>query len=97
MEIVADRLRNVQIENVQAELLISRYRASDVLIFADPSYLLDTRNGAIYENEMSDEQHASLLDLLDDHPGPVLLTGYEHPFYNERLKHWQGGRHRVNQ
>jgi DNA adenine methylase len=88
MEIIADRLRHVQMENVRAELLIERYRASDVLIFADPPYLLDTRNGAIYESEMSDEQHAALVDLLDDHPGPVLLTGYAHPFYNERLKHW---------
>ncbi|WP_127580902.1 DNA adenine methylase [Paenibacillus koleovorans] len=88
MEIVADRLRHVQIENVRAELLIERYRDPDVLIFADPPYLLDTRNGAIYENELTDEQHMEMLDLLDKHPGPVLLTGYAHPLYDERLKYW---------
>jgi DNA adenine methylase len=93
LEIVADRLRNVQIENVRAELLIERYRSEDVLIFADPPYLLDTRNGAIYENEMIDDEHEKLLDKLDAHPGPVLLTGYVHELYDERLKHWE--RHTI--
>lgn len=88
LEIVAERLRNVQIENVRAELLIERYRSEDVLIFADPPYLLDTRNGAIYEDELTDQQHSDLLEQLERHPGPVLLTGYAHPMYDSRLKHW---------
>lgn len=23
------------------------------------------------------------------HPGPVILSGYAHPMYDERLKHWR--------
>lgn len=26
---------------------------------------------------------------LDEHPGPVILSGYDHSMYNERLKHWR--------
>lgn len=89
MEIIAERLRQVQIENVEANVIIDRYRRSDVLIFADPPYVLDTRYDRIYKNEMDDKQHIELLEALDNHPGPVLLTGYAHPMYDERLKHWQ--------
>jgi DNA adenine methylase len=88
LEIVAERLRHVQMENVRAEILIERYRAEEVLIFADPPYVLDTRNGDIYKDEMNNEQHVALLELLDNHTGPVFLTGYEHPIYDERLKNW---------
>ncbi|MNJ75115.1 hypothetical protein D3C77_721530 [compost metagenome] len=38
---------------------------------------------------MKDEDHIELLEALDAHPGPVLLSGYDHPMYNERLKHWK--------
>jgi DNA adenine methylase len=38
---------------------------------------------------MNDDDHMALLDVLDDHPGPVLLTGYAHPLYDERLRHWR--------
>lgn len=85
---VAERLKDAQIENQPAIQLIERYRFPDVLIYADPPYLLDTRSGRMYRHEMTDADHADLLDVLDDHPGPVLLSGYDHPLYNERLKHW---------
>lgn len=26
--------------------------------------------------------------MLDEHPGPVLLSGYANPMYDDRLKHW---------
>lgn len=37
---------------------------------------------------MTIEDHIELLEVLDKHPGPVLLSGYSHPIYEERLKHW---------
>jgi len=83
-----ERLRGVQIEQQQATELIKRYRRPDVLIFADPPYVLETRSGAIYRHEMTDDEHLELLDLLDDHPGPVLLSGYANRLYDERLRHW---------
>lgn len=85
---VTERLRSVQLEQQPALQLIERYKLPDVLIYADPPYLLATRSKRLYRNEMTDEDHVELLDVLDAHPGPVLLSGYDHPLYNERLRHW---------
>jgi len=86
---IAERLRDVQIEQQPALELIRRYKREDVLIYADPPYPLDTRYGRMYKHEMTDADHAELLEVLDAHPGPVLLSGYANPLYDERLKHWR--------
>ena len=85
---VTERLRDVQIEQQPALKLIDRYKLPSVLIYADPPYLLSTRSKRLYKNEMKDEDHVQLLEALDEHPGPVILSGYDHPMYNEKLKHW---------
>jgi len=85
---VSERLKGIQIEQQPAIQLIQRYKRPDVLIYADPPYVLSTRSGRMYKYEMTDEDHAELLDVLDAHPGPVLLSGYANPLYDERLKHW---------
>lgn len=84
-----ERLRGVQIEQQPATRLIERYRRPEVLIYCDPPYVLETRSGNIYRHEMTDDEHMELLDLLDDHPGPVLLSGYANRLYDKRLKHWE--------
>lgn len=84
----AERLRGVQIENRPAVELIERFKYPNVLIYADPPYILSTRRGKQYKEEMSDEDHEQLLEVLQHHPGPVLLSGYAHPIYDDRLKDW---------
>ena len=42
-----------------------------------------------YKHEMTIEDHVELLETLDEHPGPVLLSGYAHPVYDDRLKDWK--------
>lgn len=86
---ITDRLKNVQIEQQPAIQLIKRYKRPEVLIYADPPYVMETRHGRIYKHEMTDEDHIELLEVLDAHPGPVLLSGYAHPLYDDRLKHWR--------
>lgn len=85
---VAERLRDAQIENQPAVKLIERYNKEEVLIYADPPYPLSTRSGKMYAHEMTDEDHARLLDALDNHSGTVVLSGYACPLYDSRLKHW---------
>lgn len=86
---VAQRLMEVQIECQPALKLLDRYRFANVCIYADPPYVLSTRRGKkIYRCEMLDDEHAELLDALDQHPGPVLLSGYDNDLYVKRLKHW---------
>jgi len=86
---VTDRLRDVQIECQPAVKLIGRYKRPEVLIYADPPYILSTRSKRMYKNEMNEDDHTELLDALMDHPGPVVLSGYAHPMYDERLADWR--------
>ena len=85
----AERLRGVQIENKPAVELIQRFNYSNVLIYADPPYVLGTRHGKQYRCEMDDQEHNNLLDILLAHKGPVLLSGYDNTLYNDRLRSWQ--------
>ncbi len=82
------RLRDAEIENRDAVNMLADYAAPDVLIYADPPYPLSARNGLMYQYEMTDADHAALLDALDAHPGPVVLSGYHCALYDERLSHW---------
>jgi DNA adenine methylase len=86
---VIDRLKMAEIENRPAVEVIRRYNTADCLIYADPPYVLDTRHGKYYEYEMTDDEHIELLQALDEHRGPVLLSGYAHSLYDERLRHWR--------
>ena len=37
---------------------------------------------------MDDRQHEKLLDVLEAHTGPVILSGYASSLYNVRLRGW---------
>lgn len=84
----AERLRGVQIEHRPAVDLISRFNYPNVLIHADPPYLLSTRHRKQYKHEMTDADHHELLEALKAHRGPVLLSGYDSPLYNAALADW---------
>lgn len=85
----AERLKQVQIEQMDAIELIKRFNHPEVLIYADPPYLLSTRTGKQYDFEMTTEwEHCRLLEALMDHKGYVVLSGYDSELYNEYLKEW---------
>lgn len=87
---VVDRLRDAEIRQRPGLEIIQYYNASDVLLYVDPPYVLRTRKGVkFYSHEMTDAEHLTLLDALDAHKGFVVLSGYAHPLYDERLQHWQ--------
>ena len=91
----AKRFQKTQIENQPAIKLIGRYNKEDVLIYADPPYPLSTRAGKYYAHEMTDEDHIQLLEALDNHTGPVIISGYACPLYDERLRHWDRRTHKA--
>ncbi len=37
---------------------------------------------------VDDAGHGDLLDVVLAHKGPVILSGYENPLYNDRLRGW---------
>ena len=84
----AERLRGVQIESRPAAELIPRFNYPDVLVYADPPYMMETRHGKRYRCEMDTRDHEKLLDILLAHRGPVVLSGYDSRLYNGRLKDW---------
>ncbi len=85
-------LRGVQIECMPALELIPKYRYKDVLLYLDPPYVLSSRAGGLqYAKEMSDADHEKLLEVILDHPGPVVLSGYDSDLYRNMLKDW----HRI--
>lgn len=83
------RLKNVQIENQDATILIQRYNRDDCLIYADPPYLLSTRTKRHYAHEMKNNEHEELLKSLNSHKGFVLLSGYDSNLYNDLLPGWR--------
>ncbi|PWU69082.1 DNA methyltransferase [Gracilibacillus dipsosauri] len=85
---VSERLKFTQIECFNALDLIQRYNRKEVLIYADPPYLFDTRQSKQYKHEMGNDEHFHLIEVLKDHQGPVLLSGYSHEIYLNELKDW---------
>lgn len=84
----AERLRGVQIENRPAVELIKRFNFENVLIYCDPPYMLETRHGKQYRCEMTNQEHEELLEVLLEHKGMVLVSGYDTDMYNDMLKGW---------
>lgn len=85
-------LRDAEVECLDALTIIGRYATPETLIYADPPYVRLSAHGQrkrLYRHELNDADHHALLDALDAHPGPVLLSGYHNALYAARLAHWQ--------
>ena len=82
------RLKSVQIESRPALDLIRRFNHDNVLIYADPPYLLSTRGCKQYRHEMTEQDHVELLDALKQHRGTVILSGYPSEMYDRELAGW---------
>lgn len=86
---LAWRLADAEIESRPALEVIKRFSATDCLIYADPPYLPSTRTQTMYAQEMTEAEHVAMLEALDAHPGPVVLSGYNNDLYNARLASWR--------
>lgn len=88
--LAAERLKHVQVECMPAIDLIKRFKFPEVLIYCDPPYLMETRTAHVkqqYSYEMLSEQdHIELLEVLLQHPGYVVISGYESRLYKEMLE-----------
>lgn len=89
-----DRLQGVIIENKPAADLIEQQDGPDALFYIDPPYMHSTRSSrndaprAVYHHEMSDADHAALLELVKNCAGSVVLSGYDNDLYNDNLSCW---------
>jgi DNA adenine methylase len=84
---VHNRLREIQIENLDFRDLIPRYDAPDTLFYLDPPYVQGERTSRIvYNHEMTKEDHVNLINLLLKIKGMAILSGYETEIYNPLLE-----------
>lgn len=80
---LAERLQNVQIENLDFQSLIPKYDDEKTVFYIDPPYIGDTRaEPSSYVNEFTDADHIALVDLLLSLKGQFILSGYDNPIYN---------------
>jgi DNA adenine methylase len=92
-----DRLRNVVIEKRPAAQIIAAHDTPETLFYIDPPYMFATRSQKRkgndlyhgYQHELTDEDHAALLDQLLGLTGMVLLSGYPSDLYDARLAGWK--------
>jgi DNA adenine methylase len=79
---IAERLREVQIENIEALDLIRRLDYPESLFYVDPPYVGETRSAPdSYYYELSEREHRELSETLQGLSGYVLLSGYESDLY----------------
>lgn len=86
--LAGERLKHAQIENLDALELLRRYDTKDVFVYLDPPYLPGIRKGYLYSKEMNEKDHIELLEMVVQHPGKFLISGYENELYNEILNGW---------
>jgi len=84
----ADRLKMAQIEKLDALELMRRYDTKDVFIYLDPPYMPGTRKPYLYRHEMTIKNHEELLRECVNHPGRILISGYDNELYNKILNGW---------
>lgn len=88
----AERMRNVLIEQKDAEFILDYYDSSVTFFYLDPPYLLNTWNKTdkkVYSNILSDNNHESLLNKLCKIEGMAIISGYDNDMYNDILKDWK--------
>ncbi len=81
-----ERLKAVQIENVDYKELIKKYDGADTLFYLDPPYIHETRKMTYeYAHELESSQHKELVEILLHIKGKAILSGYDHEIYNTLL------------
>jgi DNA adenine methylase len=87
------RLRRVVILNDDAVKVIKQQDGPRTLFYLDPPYLHETRETTgEYDCEMTDAEHAKLLNALSEVTGRFLLSGYPSKLYDQAEKDF-GWRH----
>jgi DNA adenine methylase len=84
LDVIAERLLRVQIENRSALDVISLYDGADTLFYCDPPYLHETRGDAnAYAYEMDEAQYREFAEKIDNCKGFVAVSGYDHPIMDK--------------
>lgn len=87
---ISQRLQNVIILNKPAIQLLKVFDEPNVLVYADPPYLHETRESPdAYTHEMLVDDHIALAEVLNNFKGKVLISGYPSRLYSKLYKNWR--------
>jgi DNA adenine methylase len=88
---IVERLNGVVVEHRDAKEVMAAHDTPQTLHYVDPPYVLSTRSdaGSDYAHELSDDDHAELLEFLKTLRGTVVLSGYPHDLYDASLRDWR--------
>ncbi len=86
--IAAARLKDAQIESMDAVDLIEQHNDSDTLIYCDPPYVSSSLVDKHYQYDFSIDDHCRLLRAIKKHSGPVMISGYYSELYAKELSDW---------
>jgi DNA adenine methylase len=82
----AARLMRVSLECRPALDVITEYgKHPKALLYVDPPYPLEVRDGTNYEHEMSDDDHRAMAERLHAARAAVVLSGYACALYDQEL------------
>ena len=92
-----ERLRGVVIEHRDAKAVMAAHDGPDTLHYVDPPYVWDTRSPSrkadvkyrMYRHELTDQDHAELLEFLRTLRGMVIISGYRCDLYDSALSSWR--------
>lgn len=87
LEDVAERLRNVCIENLDYADCIRRYDSPNTLFYCDPPYL--NAEGYYGKGNFAYEDHHALARLLRGAKGKAMVSHYSNGLYEELYQGWQ--------
>lgn len=77
--IIHDRLKKVQIENLDWRQCLLDFDTKDTVHYCDPSYY----GTKYYDYNLSEIEHKELCDRIFDLKGFVALSGYSNPIYDK--------------
>lgn len=90
---VASRFAGVLVENREATKCMRDHDTPSTLHFVDPPYVHDTSvdvgKNRPYRFEMTRDEHAELLRVLNTLQGMVIICGYNNDLYNDMLSGWK--------
>jgi DNA adenine methylase len=86
---VANRMMRVLILSSPAVKVIKQQDGPNTLFYLDPPYVHESRVSTDdYEHEMTNDQHAELLETAKQCKGHVMISGYHNAVYDDMLKDW---------
>jgi DNA adenine methylase len=84
------RLKGVRVENQDFRNIIPKFDSAETWYYVDPPYVWVTRHSWKFPNEMTDQDHLDLVDLLLGLEGTCLLSGYRNAIYEPlELSGWK--------